>query len=73
MPQCFCLRILYVEKLLCSGVPEFAAYFRQAFAAADTLIHARSRNGLKSLSSRREGIVPMGILCADPAIRTMGD
>ena len=41
--------------------------------AADTLIHARSRNGVKSLSSRREGIVPMGILCADPAIRTMGD
>lgn len=42
-------------------------------AAADTLIHARSRNGVKSLSSRREGIVPMGILYADPAIRTMGD
>lgn len=62
-----------MEKLLCSEVPEFAAYSRQAFAAADTLIHARSRNGVKSLSSRREGIVPMGILCADPAIRTMGD
>lgn len=30
MPQCFCLRILYAEKPLCSGVPEFAAYFRQA-------------------------------------------
>lgn len=73
MPQCFCLRILYAEKPLCSGVTEFAAYFRQAFAAADTLIHARSRNGVKPLSSRREGIVPMGILCADSAIGTMGD
>lgn len=74
MPQCFCLRILYAEKPLCSGgVPEFAAYFRQTFAAADTLIHACSRNGVKSLSSRREGIVPMGILCADSAIGTMGD
>lgn len=73
MPQCFFLRILYAEKPLCSGVPEFAAYFRQAFTAADTLIHARSRNGVKPLSSRREGIMPMGILCADSAIGTMGD
>lgn len=30
MPQYFCLRILYAEKPLCSGVPEFAAYFRRA-------------------------------------------
>ena len=73
MPQCFYLRILYVEKPLCSGIPEFAAYFRKALAAADTLIHARSRNGVKPPSSRREGIVPMGILCADSAIGTMGD
>ena len=43
------------------------------YAAADTLIHARSRNGVKPLSSRREGIMPMGILCADSAIGTMGD
>lgn len=60
-------------KAVVLGVPEFAAYFRQAFAAADTLIHARSRNGVKPLSSRREGIVPMGILSADSAIWTMGD
>ena len=73
MPQCFCLRILYAEKPLCSGVPESAAYFRQVIAATDTLIHARSRNGVKSLSSRREGVEPMGILCADSAIGTMGD
>lgn len=61
------------KAVVLGGVPEFAAYFRQTFAAAETLIHARSRNGVKSLSSRREGIVPMGILCADSAIGTMGD
>ena len=60
-------------KAVVLGVPEFAAYFRQAFVAADTLIHARSRNGVKPLSSRREWIVPMGILCANSAIGTMGD
>lgn len=54
------------DSRICHILPEGAA-------AADTLIHARSHNGVKPLSSRREGIVPMGILCADSAIGTMGD
>lgn len=73
MTKRFYLRFLYAESRCARGVPEFAAYFRQAFAAANTLIHARSHNGVKPLASRREGIVPMGILCADSTIGTMGD
>lgn len=30
MPQCLYLRFLYTKRPVCSGVPEFAAYFRAA-------------------------------------------
>lgn len=42
-------------------------------AAAGTLLRARCRYGAESLSPRREGVVAMGILCADSAVATMND